>query len=321
MSGGWADRARLGMASARRYQARRSNCSGGLILMYHEIAFVAGDARREIAPPLGLDLFRRQLSHLRRHYEVVSLCHLQERVAQRHSRRRIPVALTFDDDLASHDVHAAPELMRLGLPATFFLGGRSLHSPSPTWWQDLQAIYDRGDASRHHLWHVLESHCPWADVDTDARRLFQTIKMLPRERLQPIAEVLRDVAGADGEQRQLTAAGVGRLLDVGFDVGFHTLRHEVLQTLDDAELRRAMYEGRDAIERVAGRRLTRIAYPYCAADLRVAAAAGAAGFELGVVCGSGAVRPDDYPLLLDRIDGWSDSLASFALRLARSAGS
>jgi peptidoglycan/xylan/chitin deacetylase (PgdA/CDA1 family) len=307
------------MASARRYKAQRSSGAGGLILMYHEIAPVAGDARREISPTLGVDLFRRQLRHLRRHYKVVALSELREFGGRRRKGCPIPVALTFDDDLASHAVHAAPELVRLGLPATFFIGGASLCSPSPPWWQDLQAIYDSGSASRERLWRALATHCPWVDQESDARRLVQAIKMLPRDRLQPIAEVLREIAGTHAVERQLASGGLQVLVDGGFDLGFHTLRHEVLQTLGDPDLRRAMCEGRDAIEQTARRRLTSIAYPFCAADLRVAAAAAAAGFELGVVCGSGAVRPGDSPLLLDRLDGWSDSLGSFALRLARTA--
>jgi hypothetical protein len=38
---------------------------------------------------------------------------------------------------------------------------------------------------------------------------------------------------------------------------------------------------------------------------------------LGCVCAGGAVSHGDDPLLIDRIDGWSQSVGALALRLAR----
>ena len=42
-----------------------------------------------------------------------------------------------------------------------------------------------------------------------------------------------------------------------------------------------------------------------------------AGFEIGVVCSTGPASANQDPLLLDRLNAWSPSPASFALALAR----
>ena len=52
-------------------------------------------------------------------------------VAARRRWHRFPVAITFDDDLASHVRLALPALTRLGVQATFFLTGATLEGPSP----------------------------------------------------------------------------------------------------------------------------------------------------------------------------------------------
>lgn len=78
-----------------------------------------------------------------------------------------------------------------------------------------------------------------------------------------------------------------------------------------------MREGIDELENVIGYRPTAIAYPHAKADLRIAAAAQQAGFDLGVVCRHAATTERQHPLLIDRVSALTTSLGSFALALAR----
>src|SRR4051812_15046369 len=100
-----------------------------LVLVYHR---VGADVRSgcEIIPSVPLDVFRVQLQTLGKIVDFVTLDELLRDEPPRRgagSRRRPVVALTFDDDLRSHVEHALPVLQELGVPATFFLSGRSLH--------------------------------------------------------------------------------------------------------------------------------------------------------------------------------------------------
>jgi peptidoglycan/xylan/chitin deacetylase (PgdA/CDA1 family) len=151
--------------------------------------------------------------------------------------------------------------------------------------------------------------------------LARTVEGLPPEELDAVATRIREFAGGSPCDRGLDAAEIAGLARNGFSIGFHTRDHQALTTLDDAALHRALAEGVDELEAVAGRPLTAIAYPYCRADLRVADAAMRSGFELGVTCNQRPVGAHDHPLLIDRVDGWSPSLGNFALALAWAAAS
>ena len=114
----------------------------------------------------------------------------------------------------------------------------------------------------------------------------------------------------------MRAADVHELVERGFEVGFHTLRHDALPELGDEELTRAMTDGSAELEAAAGAPLRTISYPHGEADERVAGAARAAGFEHGFTALGRAVDGGDDPLLLDRVYPSPGSPADFELDLA-----
>jgi peptidoglycan/xylan/chitin deacetylase (PgdA/CDA1 family) len=316
-----APRLLAGRAAAKVLQrrARRSPRQVGLVLMHHEIAPAQGSRDRDIVPALGTDLFRAQLEHLGRHYEVVPLGEMVSRVRSRSPGERLPVALTFDDDLSRHASVAAPILAEFGCPATFFLSGNCLQGAAPFWWQDLQAIMDRGPQAWSDMQAELAPDWPWARLDRRFGELAATIEALPPEQRDAVAERLREITGPAPVEEGLSGELIKDLVRRGFEVGFHTLRHYALPTLATNRLDEAMREGLDELEGIVGYRPTAIAYPHTRADLRVAEAADRAGFQLGLICSGGPVTPEQNPLLLDRIDGWANSLAGFSWALARCA--
>ena len=62
-------------------------------------------------------------------------------------------------------------------------------------------------------------------------------------------------------------------------VGFHTVAHPVLPLLGPADRRRALTEGRDALQDLTGQPLAVLAYPHGRADAGTAADARAAGYR------------------------------------------
>jgi len=60
-----------------------------------------------------------------------------------------------------------------------------------------------------------------------------------------------------------------------------------------------------------------IAYPFCAADARVAGEARMAGFSAGYTCDQVAVTPLSDPMRLGRLNPSVRSLGEFALQVAR----
>jgi peptidoglycan/xylan/chitin deacetylase (PgdA/CDA1 family) len=277
---------------------RLSGRRAGLVLVYHALAERTGDPVRELVPAHGLALFEAQVRHLRARYRVVPGDKLAAAVAGRRRLGRFPVAITFDDDLASHAELAAPALSRLGAPATFFLTGATLDGPFTFWWQ--------------HRRHAAPSSGAGEDVHEVGRRL----EAMSAEQRDAVVDELGGLSDQIDEPG-LRAEQVRELVAAGFAVGFHTLRHERLIDLDDVALRRALSDGRERLESVVGYPLTTLAYPYGKADERVARAAASAGFDLGFTGRYEAVRHDSDPLLLGRIEPTFASSAHFAAQLVR----
>ena len=275
---------------------RLSPRRAGVVLLYHSIAVRSGDPARELVPPHRVDLFAGQLRHLRRWYRVVDAVDLLEAVRRRRRFGRFPVAITFDDDLQSHVLHALPTLTETGLRATFFICGASLDAPFAFWWERLQRRHD-GNGS--------------GDIHAEAEAL---IAMSPPERRAAVAGLEPDETPPDAGLRR---ADVRALVESGMTVGFHTRDHEPLSSLDDAALHRALRDGRHELEELVGARLAAIAYPHGARDDRVPAAARAAGFDAGFTASGDAVLPDSDPAAIPRIIPSHESVGRFAVRLVR----
>src|SRR5436190_2062129 len=120
----------LAQASLVARRAQRSRARVGVGLVYHGIGRKGGDAKREILATVPTRSFARLLRHFRRHYRVVSAGDLLDAVRERDRGEPLPLAITFDDDLASHVTEALPALREAGVTATFFLNG----TPRRFWW-------------------------------------------------------------------------------------------------------------------------------------------------------------------------------------------
>lgn len=268
--------------------------------MYHAVEERGGDPDRELVPPHSRALFEAQLRHLRAAYRLVPASRLLDEVSRRRRGQRIPVAVTFDDDLACHRAVALPVLERLGVPATFFLSGASLERPFAFWWERLQRAADRGHAPREGI------HAAAA-----------TMQELPPAERDDAAEELLSDAGPDPAEAGMRADDVRALAAAGHEVGFHTRRHYALTGLDDDALAQAMREGRDALAALSGQPVDVISYPHGRADARVAEAAGSAGYRAGFVSRFGVVAEADDPFMLHRIEPSFLSAGQLALWLAR----
>lgn len=270
---------------------RWSTFKAGIVLCYHGTAEENGDPVREIVPAHGRRDFEGHLDLLARRYDVVPASRIFDAISERRPGQRFPVAITFDDDLSSHATIAAPALADRGLPATFFLSGASLDQPFAFWWERLQHVLDNGLPLPGKL---------GVASNTSALAIADVVRTMPAKERADIAEEMAELLGGDPASAGIRAGQVRAIAEQGFELGFHTLDHETLTALGDAELASAVVVGRDALERVSGQRLSMIAYPFGAADARVGAAAEAAGYTLGFVLW-GITRSDAPRFLVPRL--------------------
>lgn len=305
-----ADRIRLVAAGRLERVLRRSDAQRGAAIVMHAVAPAAGDPDREIEPALDtarLDAFARYLS---RRYALVRAAELPAATRSRAPGERIPVALTFDDDLPSHAEHAAPVLARHGAVATAFLCG----AEEPFWWQLLQTAIDTAAIQPDSLAPV-----PPGLVGAALERRPRAVKDLARhiEELEPgerreLAARLRGVV--DEAPRVLGADGAASLAAAGWELGFHTAGHDLLTALDDAAL------GVAVAPRPLGGGINprTLAYPHGKATEREAAAARRAGYVAAYTGSPGVVSEVSDDHLTGRLQPDTGTLGRFALDLARS---
>jgi peptidoglycan/xylan/chitin deacetylase (PgdA/CDA1 family) len=316
---GLRERTELWRARAIDVATRLTSRKAGLALVYHRIGEPPGDRRYEIVPALGLGALEKQLRALKARYRVVPASELPRAVLTRRRGGRFPVALTFDDDLTSHARITAPVLKGLSLPATFFLNGafRS-DATSAFWWDDLQRAVDRQALSPAALPGIDPAEVT-AALERRAgaiRRLAAAIEQAEPLQRTAIAESLR-ANGRPGLDRPFGRADMRSLAAAGFEIGFHTVEHALLPALDDAEVRRALTEGRDELANETEHPVTLLAYPHGKTDQRVAAAARAAGYTLAYGGSGRALRPDDDEMSLPRWEPPFTGGAEFQLAVAR----
>ena len=312
--------ARHARAFLERWLARASGRRVGVVLVYHGIAPATGDRRTEIVPPVGRATFEWHVRHLARKYAIVAPSAIPTAVAQRRRGARIPVALTFDDDLASHVDEAAPILRRHHAVAAFFVCGASLDAPGRFWWEELQEALDTHLLDDVDLG-AISPQLGRAAAEVRERGVASLVRVI--EELSPalraaVARSLRERVGEAPRTAGLRRNGI-EALAAEHEIGFHTLRHDRLPPLDDVALDTALEEGRHALQMVVGRPLTAISYPHGRADARVGDAARRHGFVTGFTGGSQAVTAEDDNLLLPRIEPTTIGRGAFASQIARHA--
>jgi peptidoglycan/xylan/chitin deacetylase (PgdA/CDA1 family) len=286
--------------AARRIAAARGR---SLVLVYHRVA-ADGARPSPLVPSIPEALFRRHVQALGELGEIVPLAELLgTQRPGRHSR----FALTFDDDYQTHADPVLPVLSGLGIQATFFLSGRSLHGLGPYWFEVLEWLIDTKGLQELAGRLGIPSRSPVdlavaCEQDPQRQRLLERAAEQPPAHLQP-------------EQIQALAAGT-------MTVGFHTLHHPALPVLPDDELVRALTEGRRELTSVTGGALDLFAYPHGKADHRVAAQVQAAGYTAAWTGLPNAMRSGEDLFLLGRWEPGpadvDDFLVKVAVRLLRS---
>jgi peptidoglycan/xylan/chitin deacetylase (PgdA/CDA1 family) len=253
-----------------------------LVLMYHRVV-PRDHPGYEPVPTIPHHLFRDQINafgDLARLEPLHTLLNGPTDVGE-----PLRLALTFDDDFASHTRYALPVLRDLGLHGTFFLSGRHLHGLGGYWFQRLEALLaERGleaTAQLLNLPGVSEAQLP-------LRCEGDLLRMALIEQHAPPGEA------------PLDAAGIRALSESGMSIGFHTLHHPVLTLLPDEEAREALTAGRDRLGAHVGRPLAWFAYPHGKVDARVLELTRQAGYDAAWTTQPQPLRVHDDRLRLGR---------------------
>lgn len=271
----------------------------GVILLYHRVAAPRFDpALLDVSPAR----FEAQLAALSAEGVVLPL---DEFEALRLEGRLPPraTAITFDDGYADNLHTAAPILERAGLPATVFVTTGMIGSTAEFWWDDLERVIsstrmsgplpfagiawddDDGLAGADPSWNLFSAAAPNARqrlyilLQGALHRAGAARRMRALHALRTWAGV---PAGARESHRTMTEGEIQALAArPGISIGAHTVTHACLAALRWQEQVDEMEQSRVALERLLGRRVQALAYPFGTGDevsRETARAAQAAGY-------------------------------------------
>jgi peptidoglycan/xylan/chitin deacetylase (PgdA/CDA1 family) len=297
------------------------------ILVYHRVAETDTDVHGLCVPPV---IFRSQVDHVQRRYDVMPLDDLVQAVR----RGRVParaVAITFDDGYVDNFTHASPILSELGVPATFFITTDRLDETYEYWWDVVERIFLCPTPTLPPSLNIElpVGHVSLPTNSAEDRRQAHTV--VHRALLDAPAE-LRDhamgcltqwssyEAATDPAHRRMNGGEVVALSGrPGHTIGAHSVRHVALPkqtpTVQEAEL----HNSRDQLQSLTGQRVVAFAYPFGAADEETCAIA-SRWFECALATGGGDLTKESPIYRLPRSEVRMDLAIPFDEWLHRSVG-
>jgi peptidoglycan/xylan/chitin deacetylase (PgdA/CDA1 family) len=250
------------------------------ILMYHRVIRDVRDDPYEMGMCVQLRHFEQQLAYLRRHFTVLPVQEVVQRLARGEPLRPGTVSITFDDGYLDNLQVAAPALERQGLPWSLYVTTGEIESGRPFWWDRViraVAVTDRRrldlaelDGPEAFRAAVGAASCSLAPKHRRATltRLLDALWCLPIEAAMVCVERLEAhlAAGVPAELgpqaprlspaqlRELVARG-------GVEIGAHTVEHPNLALQPAAQVLHEMNTSRRDLEALLDQPVPGFVYP------------------------------------------------------------
>lgn len=289
------------------------------VFTYHRV----NDNRDPFFPALPTQMFERQMQYVARHYVVLPVEDLVERMT-RGSVPRNAVAITFDDGYRDNLTHAAPILARYHLPATVFLATGFIATGEVPWYDRLATAFQL--STRSHVILPSGEDLPMESVAARVVALGRSqafFKARPetafREELEAFLDRLGGTDRPSAKNAMLSWDDVHALRGLGFRIGAHTVSHPILSRLSLDRARAEIVDSQKAIRAACGVTARAFAYPNGgAADYTPAVVdlVREAGFTCAMTTRFGVNTTRTSPWELRRGQPWEEHLPTFAVKLA-----
>ncbi len=297
----------------------QSKRPGGAILFYHRIAALAPDPHALCIAP---DLFRAHMCHLRDHYRLLSLNDLVAGMKNGELPERA-LAVTLDDGYLDALDNAAPILVELGVPATFFVSTDRLHEQHETWLDTLVHILFSDELLPHSLTISYKGRTlvlPTTAISERTKAFEEINKLCWNLSFEDRTEIIAGVyswSGLDLHARNthqlMTADEILRLSEKpGLSIGCHGIHHLCLPAQPLPIQQRETVESKYVLESLLKKSVNAFAYPYGVYDHRTEAVVRSAGFDSAFTTREGIIYPGDNLWRLARNEAGAWPLSRFS---------
>jgi peptidoglycan/xylan/chitin deacetylase (PgdA/CDA1 family) len=298
-----------------------------LILTYHRIGDPTSDPYYAPIISASVEAFEQQIRTLRETHRILNLDEVDRLVESGLDVKEPSALVTFDDGYLDNAIVALPVLIRLEVPATFFLATEFLQDPKLTWWDHLAYVINKSPVATLRL-----DRPEPMDVSLGSRTdaIAQVVRACLthhvdddpefRTHLENRAEVRVD-DHALGRTQFMTWDQARALLSAGMSIGSHTHRHCNLARLSAEGQRAEMAESKQILEAQLKIPISTLAYPYGwsgAFDASTRQAARETGYRLAFSAIEGVNRPGATdPMAVRRLGvGFTDSPVMLRARMA-----
>jgi peptidoglycan/xylan/chitin deacetylase (PgdA/CDA1 family) len=292
------------------------------VLVYHD---VAPNGAGEPEGRISAERFARHVAHLRKHYALESVSQAAMRLGTGGGLERDVVSITFDDGYQGNRRVAAPILGEAGATATFFVTTGFVDGAG-LWFDRLARCLET----------LRRGAVPGAAV-ARARRLvgeelgdralggapeaaLERAKNLAPGALAALLARLEELGLAQGRAATpMSWSEVHELVELGFEVGSHTVSHPILSSLNAEQQAREIAGSRRRLEEALGFPPVSFAYPNGSArdfDATSVELLRHHGFRAACTTIRGCNPPGADPLTLRRLAIGNDSLAGLEARLS-----
>jgi peptidoglycan/xylan/chitin deacetylase (PgdA/CDA1 family) len=231
--------------------ARTMSANGGRILAYHNFSDHSETRPNEVS----ISAARVQLEYLRRHFRVVPLSLLVEKLASGAPLDPYSVALTVDDGRRNFYELFFPLLKEFEMPATFFVVSSFIRRDDWVWTDKI-------------LWLSEQSKAPGALAPDRIAGFFKTLnRMRPEGRnvhIQDTAQRLGITIPKDPPPKYepCSWSELREMADSGLvEVGSHTVTHPLLASVTDSEVWQELVTSRSQIEEGLRREVRIFCFP------------------------------------------------------------
>lgn len=235
------------------------------VLCYHRVA------DDEWPDTLARDRFVSHLGHLRRHYQLIGIETIAERLSKGRPLPRDAVAITFDDGHADL-LGVLDDLKAHSAPAAFFVLTGDLPDRGTAFFD-----FIRGtplEAAQKSL-ASLPSQARWAEVGSTSL--------------------------ATGAPRLMSTDDLHTVLKAGFEVGSHTRSHPLLPALSDEHRSAEVAGSREDLSLALGSAPRFFAYPWGKHDDASREAVRSAGYEAAFTTEDRAVEASSDRMAIPRV--------------------
>jgi peptidoglycan/xylan/chitin deacetylase (PgdA/CDA1 family) len=288
--------------------ARTLSANMARILMYHNFSSSGSTS----PDALNVEGIRAQFGYLRRHFTVVPLLQIAERLASGRKLDPKMVALTIDDGRRNCYEFLFPLLQEFRLPATFFVVSSFIRGEDWIWTDKVLWLSEQCLSKQSSIQHLSSGRSNLAELALG--KLDDLFRSLNRMRPEDRNARIDAMAGSAGvsipkappaKYGPCSWAELKEMADSDLmEIGSHTATHPILSSVTDEESWEELTKSRTEIEQGLGRNVKCFCFPNgMAGDFRASQVAQveAAGYACSVIAQFGMVQNDGDRYQLPRI--------------------